>query len=551
MESVNLITSETLRAWETRFLKAAECVRDTQRTVLAGILEASLPSAYLGAFGLESASPAEYRARVPVSTYADVAGHIARMQGGAAGELYPGHTASFVRSSGTTGHPRYLPQREIPEEHELLVQIDRHFDLACFLREHPDLSYRGHALRPHRGLWLTFAGAAPAPDVNGGVSSFLSGAGFQRAFATCPAEHFTRPEWLVGDVPSDERLYALMRISAGQRIHAISGFAGHMVELPRLLARRTEDLLRDLRDGTLGAVLSPDLRAMMPRLEPRPDLARQYERYARCDGGLEPRHLYPALRVVRTFTGGNMRTYRPFLRQLYDAPVRDFGLVSSEAHYIGVPQDSTTSAFIPAIHTNYLEFQDSEGRLHEMADVMRGRSYRLVVTTRHGLYRYDTKDLVRVMGFRGSLPILEFEGRDRVSDLLGEKLSENDVAVALEKVAGAAGVVVHGFVVDALPPTRDTPATYHFVIESSSVLPHEAPVLLSEALAGVNCNYKIYSRGFRIRVTQVEAGTFSRLRALRMRRHRDRDVPQEKPAVFWCEGIPVSECLKSLGCRPQ
>ncbi len=71
-----------------------------------------------------------------------------------------------------------------------------------------------------------------------------------------------------------------------------------------------------------------------------------------------------------------------------------------------------------------------------------GGRYVVVVTTSGGLYRYRLGDLVEVTGHLGALPVLRFLGRaDRVSDLVGEKLSEAFVATALT-AAGASGFTV-------------------------------------------------------------------------------------------------------------
>ena len=52
----------------------------------------------------------------------------------------------------------------------------------------------------------------------------------------------------------------------------------------------------------------------------------------------------------------------------------------------------------------------------------------MILTTSGGLYRYRLKDIVRVTGFAGSVPLIKFMGKqDKVSDLFGEKLNERFV----------------------------------------------------------------------------------------------------------------------------
>ncbi|HEX6640428.1 MAG TPA: GH3 auxin-responsive promoter family protein, partial [Thermoanaerobaculia bacterium] len=57
----------------------------------------------------------------------------------------------------------------------------------------------------------------------------------------------------------------------------------------------------------------------------------------------------------------------------------------------------------------------------------------VVLTTGGGLYRYDTEDLVEIVGSREACPLLRFIGRERhVSDHYGEKLNELFVRERLE-----------------------------------------------------------------------------------------------------------------------
>jgi hypothetical protein len=80
----------------------------------------------------------------------------------------------------------------------------------------------------------------------------------------------------------------------------------------------------------------------------------------------------------------------------------------------------------------FLEFENSEGeikRLHELVDY---EKYQVVLTQQGGLTRYRMNDIVQVRGFYRQTPMLEFVGRaNAVCDLAGEKLHEEFVRTAL------------------------------------------------------------------------------------------------------------------------
>jgi len=80
------------------------------------------------------------------------------------------------------------------------------------------------------------------------------------------------------------------------------------------------------------------------------------------------------------------------------------------------------------------------------------QSYYVLVTTAGGLVRYDMHDVVRVTGRIGRTPTLAFVRKGRgVTSLTGEKLTEDQVNLAVAGVAARAGLHVpfHLVVADA------------------------------------------------------------------------------------------------------
>ena len=144
----------------------------------------------------------------------------------------------------------------------------------------------------------------------------------------------------------------------------------------------------------------------------------------------------------------------PYLRQLPqyygDPPVRDLGLLASEGR-MTIPLEDGTPSGVLDIWSHYFEFIP-EGEIdspqptvlgaHELAE---GKSYYIVPTTAYGLYRYHISDLVRVTGFFGRTPLVEFLGKGhRFANLTGEKLSEYHVTQAMDAVAARVLAADHG-----------------------------------------------------------------------------------------------------------
>ena len=59
----------------------------------------------------------------------------------------------------------------------------------------------------------------------------------------------------------------------------------------------------------------------------------------------------------------------------------------------------------------------------------------MVISTGGGLYRYQLHDLIQVVGYLGTCPLLKFVGKESyISDWFGEKLNERHVRQTLDQV---------------------------------------------------------------------------------------------------------------------
>lgn len=91
------------------------------------------------------------------------------------------------------------------------------------------------------------------------------------------------------------------------------------------------------------------------------------------------------------------------------------------------------------IDSNFYEFQDKFGKVFLIDQLTENHSYTLIVTTNSGLYRYNTHDNVKCIGYRDGIVQLQFIGRGGVtSDLVGEKLTEPFVNQCLSPLKGFA-----------------------------------------------------------------------------------------------------------------
>jgi hypothetical protein len=144
-------------------------------------------------------------------------------------------------------------------------------------------------------------------------------------------------------------------------------------------------------------------------------------------GRLEPEWLsqvWPNLRVISCWNTGPSEIYAARLQALFpQAEIQGKGLVAAEA-FVSLPFAVDHDPVV-AIRSTFLEFQNPDtGAVHAAHQLSCGQTYRVIVTTGSGLYRYSMGDLVQVTGFLGEAPCLRFLAREgNISDHFGEKLS--------------------------------------------------------------------------------------------------------------------------------
>ncbi len=150
--------------------------------------------------------------------------------------------------------------------------------------------------------------------------------------------------------------------------------------------------------------------------------------------------LWPNLRVISCWTDANAARDAAELARLFPrVHIQPKGLLSTEG-FVSIPIGETAPALAYRSHFYELRCLGS-GLLLPATEGEVGRRYGVVLTTGGGLYRYDTEDLVEIVGYRDGCPLLRFVGRERhVSDHYGEKLNELFVRERLDAALEQDGV---------------------------------------------------------------------------------------------------------------
>lgn len=130
--------------------------------------------------------------------------------------------------------------------------------------------------------------------------------------------------------------------------------------------------------------------------------------------------LWPRLALISAWDSSSSHAWaREIKSQFPDVVFQGKGLWATE----GVLTVPFQNHKVLATNAHFYEFRDLEtNQIHPAWDLLQGRVYQPILWTSAGLLRYQLQDRVKVTGFLGKTPALEFLGRLQSVDLVGEKV---------------------------------------------------------------------------------------------------------------------------------
>ncbi len=425
-------------AHRRRFVSAAKDPARTQARLLATILRENASTTIGRRYGFDAiASFDEYRAKVPVHTFDDLADLVDAQK---AGE--PALTAEepvyYARTSGTTGR-----HKDIPLTRQGLKQIrEVQSQLAYSLWR--DTQFM-------RGGILGFAGPVREGRLENGKSYGSTSGSAYRSMSPVLESKFVAPRetFAVKDAQEKYRIYALAVLSRGDVTGAIGANPSSILKVATLIREEGAALLERLQTSDLTP-WSPEAAAVAKVVYARADQARvRALRTALAEtGALTPDQVWPSLSAIATWTGGSCGTALQPLRALLPDGVRSVEYGYSASEFMGTANvDARANIALPLLRHTVYEFApraDWEAGaptflgLHELEQ---GAQYYVFATTRSGLYRYHINDIVRATPGVGACPGLAFLQKGKgVTNITGEKLSEHQGGTALTEALDAHGV---------------------------------------------------------------------------------------------------------------
>jgi hypothetical protein len=406
----------------------------------------------------------DFRQAVPLATYEDLRESVDRMAAGQSGVLVSEPVRHFFITSGTTSASKLVPVTRA-------FMRDKIRALAVYWeavdQRHPGLG-QGR-------VTTNFADSGSFTRTSGGIPCSSESAFWARmTAATRQRSHFVPPAALSAVADGDARYYLLARLLLEEDLTMLMSLNPSTI---LVLLRKIEELADPLLDDLERGELSPELaiapevrRAVTDRCRAHPERARRIRRALRpATPRFHAADLWPRLAVIVSWQSSMQRTYLEMLAPyVASIPHDDYPTMASEG-VIAIPLADPGAGAVLAADVHFFEFipeeqaEDANPETLLAHQLELDRRYVVVLSTTGGLYRYNIGDVVRVRGFAGAAPRLEFLYRTGATcSLTGEKLTEEQVSSAMAAAVRRSRLGVVAFT--AQPAAEGFPR-YLFLVE--------------------------------------------------------------------------------------
>ncbi|SMC51008.1 RimK family alpha-L-glutamate ligase [Sporomusa malonica] len=381
----------------------------------------------------------DFRNHVPISSWPDYEAYAERLANGEENILFPGKAEYFITSSGTSSNkPKMIPESTAGAAAKKAISAVRRLVTFSLF---PNLTKLGH--------FLALSNAAANSVTPAGIPvGFASGITRSQADATLAALDAYPPE--IMDITDSESVdYLIMRFALLHKdmMAIVGNNAGRMRVLAEYAQKHAQELIDDIAAGTISQRLpiSPDIRKLLEeKLNPAPERAAELRQILEAEGGaFLPKDYWPHLMIATFWLASTVGTYVDDVRPLLGPKVTylDVGYGSSEVK-INIPLKPNEPCAPLAPFIAFFEFLPVTGGepllAHELKD---GEIYELIVTTYSGLYRYNMQDLIKVGGFTGNTPNIEFVSKStEIANIADEKIPGSDLNQCIREIAASMGL---------------------------------------------------------------------------------------------------------------
>ncbi len=404
-------------------------------------------------------SAEDFQNAVPLSTYDDYAPYIDRMIKENGQKQITGRKVGFFTpTSGTGGKVKYIPQT--------WASLYPYFPFICFLAYDlvKCMRARGVSSLTGRGFLVTEMRTQRAADAVKGakgkarigvISSYAMGGArlLLPLFTPLPGSVFGNDE--INDMKYIKARYGLR----DRKLKFFGGvYMSSLTDEMTYIEKNREMLIRDIETGTIDPSVEMTER-MRKRLEKklRPDPKRAGELREIFDTPSDiplVSRIWKDMSFVCAIGSGDFEPFTRKMRALCRQDVQfSYSMYAASEATMGLSMGTEEAQYLLLSGMGFYEFLPIPEECETMPDrpllmheLEAGKHYEIILTNASGFYRYRIRDVIRVTGFEGEVPYIEFAYRSTfLTDFAAVHLTGEQLAAAVRAAEKAAGVRVDDY----------------------------------------------------------------------------------------------------------
>ena len=424
-------------------------------------------------------SIAEYKEKVPFTTYDDYEPYIRRMvEKGETNLITAREPKHYALSSGSVGVPKHIPVSQ--EE----LDIYSKYGTAMALGVADEYFHNTTSKSAPSGKAIN-AIELKMMETDYGVPKGAISATLMRPLKDI-IPYFSTAPWSVVCPEGDmDMKYLKARMALAEKNVAFmdAAFMTALVDIMDYIKENHEMLCDDIELGIINEDVNVNevtREALKEYIQPDKKRADELRKeFAKgFDTPIIPR-IWPKLVWIGGIGTGGFFTYSKKMRKYAgkNIPFNNLCYAASES-FIAVARHFGDESYVLVPEGGFYEFipmKEGKGETDETLTIDElevGEDYEIIVTNISGFYRYRIKDVIRVTGFYNESPLIQFAYRmNQMLSIQGEKTNEEAVRWTMEQFIKETGLQINDYSVYANTDTE--PGHYTFLLEPDHIIPKE------------------------------------------------------------------------------
>lgn len=492
---VSLLTT-LARQVQTNFIRKTRQTYAVQEEFLRGLLVTHQETELGQKYGLRNIKTIEqFQQQIPILPYSRYEPYTERIAEGETNILTADPVVYLTLTSGSTGKKKMIPTTR---------RSQNAFRRATLT----SIGFLTEALKMRKlefGKLLLTNSVQAWGRSSGGIDYGSSSTGALHMDKFLYKQLFANPYETLQPADSLARHYVCLlfalRDSSTQGM--IANFPMLNLRTANYLERYAEDLLLDLEKGTIAAwlELEPEVRIQLEQqYSANPKRATQLREILKSEGRLTPKLAWKNLSFIVNARGGTSDFYfERFPAYFGDTPIFG-GAYSSAEGMFSIYTDVNDDASVLAIESSFFEFlpEDQWEAEHPKTllatEVKVGERYCILITNYGGFYRYNIGDVIEVVGFYETAPLIVFRyRRGGFVSSTTEKTTEFHVTQTMQALQQEFNLLLEDFCITL--SDNEFPARYLANIELASGYALNNPQIFlasfDRKLQEVNTHYEI------------------------------------------------------------